>query len=491
MAPRPRAAQQEVERPLAQPRWVSFRDPAGTVLVVRDRILRLVPQSGVPCLEAYLQSEVARRYESSGRLVGSRVLSSHEVQELASVGILADDGLVLEHEPVWFPSFPYEWPPEMLHAAGRLTLDLAADLLEEGRGLKDATPYNVLFRGPQPVFIDVLSIEDRDPKDPVWLAYAQFIRTFVLPLLANKFCGMPVEVALLSRRDGLEPEEVYRWLTWRQRLRPALLSQVSVPTWLGRWRRDDLSLYRSRRVADPEKARFILRVLLARLRRLLVKCVPPCGSSSWSAYETSHTHYSAEQWAAKESFVRRVLRDFRPSRVLDVGCNVGGFSLMAAKCGAQVVAIDRDAAVVGELWRRAIAEQLDVLPLVVDFARPSPAVGWRNRECPSFLDRARGQFDLVMMLAMLHHLVVSERIPVSEVLGLAAELTSRLLLIEYVDPQDRMFRRIARGRDELHRDLTLESFKAVCSAQFRVLESFRLADGDRWLFLLEKKSSPE
>jgi hypothetical protein len=155
---------------------------------------------------------------------------------------------ILEHERIPFPSFPYEWAPEMLHAAAMLTLELALDLLPEALGLKDATPYNVLFRGPQPVFIDILSFERRDPADPTWLPYAQFIRTFLLPLLANRYFGFALDQLLFTRRDGLEPEEVYRWLGPLERVRPPFLSLVSMPLWLSsHHNRDDTSIYPPRR----------------------------------------------------------------------------------------------------------------------------------------------------------------------------------------------------------------------------------------------------
>src|SRR3954471_13822093 len=120
----------------------------------------------------------------------------------------------------------------MLHAGGVLTLLLARTLLADGIGMKDATPYNVLFRGPQPVFIDLLSVEKRDPGDPTWLPYAQFVRTFLLPLLANKYFGIALDQILTTRRDGLEPEEVYQWLKPSQKFLPPFLSLVSMPKWL-------------------------------------------------------------------------------------------------------------------------------------------------------------------------------------------------------------------------------------------------------------------
>jgi predicted RNA methylase len=173
--------------------------------------------------------------------------------------------------------------------------------------------------------------------------------------------------------------------------------------------------------------------------------------------------------------------------VLDIGCNTGHFSLMAARAGASVVAIDSDPVVVGELWRAACREQLDVLPLVVDITRPSAAIGWRNRECAPFLDRACGRFDLVLMLALLHHLLVSERIPLAQVVELASELTTHLLAVEFVTPSDSMFRRLCRGRDKLFGNLTHDGFAAAVCRHSTVLTCCRLGDCSRWLYLLKKK----
>ena len=141
-----------------------------------------------------------------------------------------------------------------------------------------------------------------------------------------------------------------------------------------------------------------------------------------------------------------------------------------------------------DLWRRSHDQDLDILPLVVNMARPSPALGWRNRECASFLERARGGFDMVMMLAVLHHLLVSERIPLDEVLDLAAEMTTDYLLIEWVAPEDEMFRRIARGRDHLHAGLNTVAFETACRTRFEILRSIRIGGNHRWLYWLRKRA---
>ena len=375
-------------------------------------------------------------------------------------------------------------------AAGHLTLDLAESLLNEGMGLKDASPYNILFSGPKAVFVDVLSFEKRDARDPVWLPYAQFVRTFLLPLAAAENLGLPLDQSLLGRRDGLEPEDVYRMCGALRKLRPPFLTLVTLPTWLGaRQHPDDHSLYQKKLHDDPEKARYILRSLLRGLRKSLAKVAPRAGKrSTWSEYMAADNNYSREHFAAKQAFVEAALREFQPRRVLDVGANTGHFSALAARAGASVVAVDSDPVVVGEIWRNASSEKLDILPLVVNLARPTPSTGWRNRECPGFLERARGSFDAVLLLAVIHHMLVTERIPLPEILALAAELSTGIVIAEYVDPQDTMFRRLTRGREHLHSGLTSQLFEDACRVHFDIVRSQQLEGTHRRLYLLRRSA---
>jgi SAM-dependent methyltransferase len=432
---------------------------------------------------------------ASGTVVPTRRLDDNGCRELLADPAVRElyeargGQMILEHERVDFPSYPYEWNPEMLHAAGMLTLDLAQALHADGLGLKDGTPYNVLFRGPEPVFIDVLSFERREAGDATWLPYAQFVRTFLLPLLANQAYGLGLDQILTTRRDGLEPEEVYRWSKFSQRLRPPFFSLVSMPTWLGgKHKQDDHSIYRKKLMSDPEKARYILDHMLNGLRRTLQRLKPAAGKSSvWSDYMTTNNNYTADHFDAKQRFVGEALQEFPAKRVLDVGCNTGHFSAIAARSGAKVVGLDYDPVVLGDVWRNARAQKLEILPLAVNVTRPSPGTGWRNEECSSFLDRARGKFDAVLMLAVIHHMLVTERVPLADIIDLAAELTTNILVIEFVAPDDTMFQRLTRGREELHQDLTPAVFEAQCGRHFEIVRVQHVEGSTRWLYLLKKR----
>jgi SAM-dependent methyltransferase len=459
----------------------SFRDPAGSVLRYRGRILRTVHRDHAAELEAFLATRSAQEAMDAGQLVRSLRISPEEAS-----GIDSGDDVLYEHERVPFPSYPHEWPPEMLAAAGALTLQLFAQTVKEEFGLKDATPYNLLFRGPRPVFVDVLSFERRAPGDASWMAYAQFVRTFLLPLLACHHFGLAPGAIFAGHRDGLEPEMVYQWAGWSKRLTPPLVSLVTLPKWLSK--RATADLYRPRPLGSAERARFVLDRLIATCQRQLAKVAPRTDAeSSWSGYLDYKSLYTPAQLAHKEVFVREALELARPRRVLDVGANEGHFSFLAARHGAAVVAIDSDPVVTGRIWREALRGELDIVPLVVDFARPTPAMGWRNQECESFLDRAKGHFDMVMMLAVIHHLLVAERVPLEEIFALVAELTGEYALLEFVAPQDPMFARIVRGREALYSNLTAAGFEAAAASRFELVKSLEIDGLHRCLYLFRRR----
>lgn len=472
----------------------SFRDPEGSLLIVDGRVIRIIKKSAEADLRAFLSSKTLTRFLDEGKLVSTDFLNAAETESLSKRDeiVQAIDGtelsVMVEHERIPFLSFPYEWPPEMLYAAAELTLEMAEKLLPEEIGLKDATPYNVLYRGARPVFIDLLSFERRDPTDQTWLPFAQFSRTFLLPLLINKHFGIKLDQIFLAHRDGLNPEDVEHLCGPLQKIRPPFFTLITLPARLARRPLShDTSIYQKHTASNPEKAQFILEQVLKGLRRKLKSVMPASSrSSSWSEY-MEHNKYSDDYFPIKERFVEQALKEVSPGKVLDVGCNTGHFSALATKAGASVVAIDYDPVVVGRVWQRASAEGLDILPLVINLARPSPGLGWRNMENPSFLERARGAFDGMLMLAVIHHMLVSERIPLPEVMRLASEITSDLLVIEYIPPQDQMFRCISRGRDHLHQFLTREYFESVASQFFDITRSEQLGETERRIYMMRRK----
>ena len=278
----------------------------------------------------FLHLPIARQLVAQGDLIGSEILPL-PAEAPGTFGALSMP-LLLQHPRVSFVSYPWEWPPALWLAAADLTLDLCDKLLREGWTLKDATPLNVLFQGVRPVFVDVLSIERADLTHTLWLPYGQFVRTFLLPMLAHLRLGWPLH-ATLMRRDGYEPEEIYAALSLRERMRRPALSAVTLPTMMKRRAASDSEDAAPPRPTskDPELTRHVLRKTFQGLRRQMRRTVPPARTSTWSDYAATATHYSEPDHDAKRSFVSEVLAQCRPQRLLDIGCNTGVYSRLAAR----------------------------------------------------------------------------------------------------------------------------------------------------------------
>jgi SAM-dependent methyltransferase len=397
---------------------------------------------------------------------------------------------------IQFTNYPFEWPAEMFEQAARLTLELAAGAIAAGFSLKDATPWNVMFRGPEPVFLDMASFERRDPLERVWMPYGQFVRTFLTPLILWRATGARPGDLFRVSRDGLKPQECFQRMgLWRSLRSPALetCAMPALLSWWARRQKRTTAEVRPTPARSAEEASFVVSRLVRRLERALNRVTANMSvRSDWTGYEgeVAAREFAPGYLEAKDKFVSEALTVAQPIACLDVGCNTGYFSLLAARVGASVTAIDSDAASVGELYRRARIEGLNVLPLVVDVARPTPALGWNYRESVSFLDRTeRARFDTVMMLALLHHLCLIERLPLIEVAGLAARFTSSWLIVEFVPREDPMAQRMPGvwmgSSDWSHYDQP--NFEAAVGNYFSIARKSEVAGSGRTIYLMRRE----
>jgi SAM-dependent methyltransferase len=452
--------------------FATFRDPAGSLRIRGEQVLRTIHPGYAAESLRFLRSDLARRWTDQGHLIPTHIVSAEEGQPVQ-----------LEHPRVFFPSYPWEWTPGQWVAAGELTLELCTQLLREGWILKDATPLNILFDGSRPVFVDVLSIERRDPASPLWLAYGQFARTFLLPLAALKYLGWPL-AATLNRRDGYEPSDIYSYLSAGERWSGPLRSLVTLPYLLEKKKGNGAA--QAKLQQSPEVATAVLERNLRNFGKTLQALQPKGRDSKWSDYSTAADHYSDQERSSKQEFVDRVMQSLRPGSVLDIGGNTGQYSRIAAKVAERVVAWDTDVACSDQNWRKAKAAGLSILPLVADAARPTPAVGWCNTESLSLLERARDRFDCVLMLGIVHHLLLADQIPMADVAALLASFTRRSSIVEWVPKTDVRYIDLCRGRDQLYEHLSEDLFVQEFSRYFAIVSREVLSNG-RVLFLLEKK----
>jgi SAM-dependent methyltransferase len=458
----------------------SFRDRESRVFTHDGRVLRGLSPVGLAEWERLSASSFFGELLARGRVPATRrVELDPDLLRSVSPRFVA----ALEHERMPFVSYPYEWSFSMLRDAALLTLDVIAAAMAEGMILKDASPYNVQWKGARPVFIDIGSFEAWRPGEP-WIGYRQFCRLFLYPLLLRAYKNVPFQPWLRGALDGPEPEHVAGLFTLRDALRPGVLGHVLLQARLARRpRAPGRSVRRDLQASGFGKDLILHNV--AGLRRIVSSLRAPRERSAWSEYSETHS-YSTVDYEAKKSFVEKALRVTSPRSVWDLGCNTGEFSRLAAAAAGQVVAIDGDEIAIDRLYRALAAEPAtNVLPLVVPLTEPSADLGWRGRERQS-LER-RGSPDLVLALALAHHLVLSGNIPLGSMIGWLADLGAALV-IEFVGKDDPMVERLLLDKIDNYDDWTRPAFEAALGEAFEIVDRAALASGTRFLYLARPRS---
>ncbi len=412
---------------------------------------------------------------AAGQVVATTAVAVDQVPE----GAPGDYALVLEHERIPFISYPYEWTFEMLRDAAVLHLEILLAALEEDITMKDGYAFNVQFVGAKPVFIDIGSFEPAGGGP--WIGYRQFCQTFLYPLLLEAHLGIPFQRYLLGHLDGLEPTEMRRIFSGLKRFKKGVFRHVYLHsvaeqrvTQGGQKIKDDLT--------KSGFGKELTKATVSKLLKLVKQLRSKRADSGWKAYRDTCS-YSDSDREAKERFMRNVLGDDAFDLTWDLGCNDGAYSRIVAEHGGAVVAVDSDDVTVDVLYR-ALREDavVNVLPLVMNLVDPSPARGWRGEERRAFTDRARP--DLVLALALVHHLAIAANVPLPDVVSWLASLGDALV-VEFVEPHDPMAQRLLGNKPEgMFPDYRLEVFEGLLARDFRIVKRETLPSGSRTLFFV-------
>lgn len=462
----------------------SLRDPAGYVFERDGRIFRRLYASAAAVWTSFAQTPLAQSLMAQGRLVPTWAASQASPADYAGLDAPGateahDTGLALEHERIEVISHAQEWSFSMLRDAALLHIDLMEALLPLGYTLKDATPANVQFRNGQACLIDVASIEKH--AGGAWRAYGQFCRTMLFPLMTSAYARLPLPALMKGHgADGMPASTASRLLKGQLTLRPGVLVHVRLQAWLHKLSKgkapSDVS---DARLAAAVDVSSVIRLLQGLRRALTALPLPP--QTSWTGYRSTST-YTAAQLIEKRSIVEQwcAAHLTRQDVALDVGCNTGDYSRLLAKHAKLVVAIDADAACVDELHRTG---EPNVLPLVVDFAAPTPAAGWALREQASFFDRVRPDWSI--WLAVIHHLAIHNGVRLDDVVDRMLQ-TSRWLVVEFVAPEDEMVQALLKERAVERMDYSEANFRLLLAVYGAKIHEVREVTPTRTLYLLER-----
>jgi len=432
-------------------RLVGF-DAVGETFMADGRVLRGIYSGHGATYRRILEvSEAAGVFDFG--IVGTRALPQNPYSDLSY-------DLVLEHDRVPFVSYPHEWPAPMLKAAALFHLRLFEDLASAGLTLKDWHPYNILFDGVQPVFVDFTSLimQDRLRDEPYlnegpslraekkWDTDATYIYAMYRRMYVPYFL-MP----LYMMAQGRHAEARVRMFDTTLNVGDSTLTPGEV--FAGRpMARVKYSLLERRKRASLTEAGLPKRSFFALLRAELEALDVGQRESGYSSYYSAKNELAAyepsDSWSAKQRAVYDTLCEFRPATVLDIGSNTGWFSILATRQGASVVALDIDEASVDILYSQARADRLPILPLVLNIAGARPDVAARKYEDEPSRSLIGGDApllrstssrlacDTVLALALVHHLALGRGMSVDAIAVMLSSYAKSNLVVEFVAIND-------------------------------------------------------
>ena len=452
----------------------SFRDPSGYVFVSAGTVYRQVNES---YREDYQALHTSGLYYD---LVQSHLLIAHNEEH----GWSSSDSntyKVIRPDQIPFVSYPYEWCFSQLKDAALVTLDILDRSLEHGMILKDASAYNIQFLHGKPVLIDTLSFEVYQQGQP-WVAYKQFCQHFLVPLALMSYRDIRLNQLMRVHLDGIPLDLATTLLPKRAMVNSGILLHIQLHARAQRRYAGKAVSLDSKSPARLGKRSMsnIVDDLQSTIKRLSWNY----GESSWTEYYDGDS-YIDEGFDDKKQIVSEFLSVVDPTCVWDIGANTGVFSRLAARRGAFTLAIDNDPGVVEANYLQARREKEGNLhPLLIDLANPSAGLGWANAERASLTDRSNA--DCILALAVIHHIAISNNVP----LAMTAEYFAALaewLIIEFVPKSDNKVQMLLASRRDIFVDYSLEYFEETYHKHYELVRRQNIQSSGRVMYLFRRR----
>lgn len=431
----------------------SVADTNGRVFWWRGNVYRAVTERAAGLYRMLLETGAFERLIDAG-MIGT---------EITTLSLEGYD-LVLSHDTIRFRSYPFEWCNEMLKDAALLTCDVNLALASIGLSTQDAHCWNVLFDGPMPKFVDVGSIVPGRGDSASWTRwYAEFQDFFLYPLyLMAVGQGAMARHLLADVDDPVSKQKIVKLLPTTKRVQHGMDGFLGKPT-----------RFRSQTA------------FLQHLRRSVEAVELPESTTARSGYhdEEFPSFEPSQDWNLKHQAVFEILQRLHPSSVVDVGSNRGWYAQLAASMGIPVVAFDVDEMCVKSLYADVAKDKMQVLPLVMDVCRPSPpcATAQHGDLYSAAEERLKG--DLVLGLAIVHHLVFKQGLGFDEIVARLAAFSERWLLVEFVPPTDPY---VSEWYSERFDWYSTEGFVAALRRRCAHVELFDSSPAPRQLLLCER-----
>ena len=411
--------------------YASYKDPAAKVFFKEDE-----PE--------YIFREISPSYFIHYNHFQSSGLAAELIKKkwLISFEKISGERLILKARKIPFISFPYEWTFSQWKEAAMLTMKIQFQALKFGMILKDATPFNVVFNGSTPIFIDLSSFEIYSEGKP-WEAYKQFSENFYLPLLIYKYFDATANDIYMNNSNGIPLSKGLQLLPLKAHLNLSTFFYLSLP--------DKIRKQTTGSTVSPSKtsARFSHKKMLQFSEQLFTnikRLKQSKKATKWNNYYEKGTE--AKYVVEKQDIIKKWFgNEYHDKTLIDFGCNTGNFSKLLSPKVKTIIAFDEDCRSVDELNLYCRENGIDnVFCFTANISSPTPSTGWQNMERPALKERLKG--DVALALALTHHLAIGAYINFNMQAAMFAGITKELF-IEFVPREDHRVELLLAGRHEI------------------------------------------
>ncbi len=451
----------------------SFRDPSGFLFFEKDKLYRQVNLDYQKHYEKMMESGLYKA------LLDCHLLIPHEEVNIDPV----EKSLaykVIRPERIPFISYPYEWSFSQFKDAALATLEIEMLALEKGMTLKDASVYNIQFLDGQPLLIDTLSFEIYEEGTP-WVAYRQFCQHFLAPLSLMAFTDIRMQQLMRVYIDGIPLDLASSLLPGKTHFNMGLelhihRHAVSQKKYAGKGE--------VAKAKEAKISKISFQGLVDNLQSTIKSLNWVGASTEWADYYDI-TNYTPEAFERKRELVSQFIEEVKPASIWDLGANNGEFSRIGSHKGIFTVSSDIDPVAVEKNYQECRkGNDTNILPLLIDLTNPSPGIGWENSERAAFIER--GPVDLVMSLALIHHLAISNNLPLERIADFCAKV-GEWLIIEFVPKEDSQVQRLLSSRKDIFPGYTESGFEACFKEKFKLIHKEPIMGTRRTMYLFRRK----
>ncbi len=279
--------------------------------------------------------------------------------------------------------------------------------------------------------------------------------------------------------DGVPLDLASSLLSFRTRLKPSLLSHIHLHAKSQKYFAD-----KTLNTGNCKMSRLSLLGLVDNLESAIKKMEWRAKGTEWDNYYED-TNYSTIAFQHKKQLVAEFVGESKPKVVWDLGANIGIFSRITSDKGIQTISFDIDPACVENNYLKCIEKsETNILPLLQDLTNPSPAIGWEHKERMSLIER--GPADTAIALALIHHLAISNNLPLNKIAVFLSKICNSLI-IEFIPKNDSQVQRLLSTRKDIFSDYTQQTFEDEFSNYFAILNFVPIRDSERTLYLMKKR----